>query len=102
MICAGLDVHCCGSRLVITDGRHLVHGQHMRPSWQPGAKAVTLCHSRCRSAVDLQIKSQVPSEVRHSVNHKPTRREMVIRPKITAPLCLCKSSGANRADKTKA
>src|SRR2546423_15646336 len=72
----------------------------MRPGWQPGAIAVTLYEIRDGPAVDLQIETQVPSEVRHSVNNKEPRREMLIRPKVTGPP-LCNSSGANCADKTK-
>src|SRR4029077_20107077 len=72
----------------------------MRPSWQPGAIAMTLCHIRHRTAVDLQIETQVPSEVRRSLNNQAARREMTIRPKVTfSPLC--NSSDANCADKTK-
>jgi hypothetical protein len=100
MIRPGLDVHCCRSRLAIADGWHLVHGQYIRPGWQPSAIAVTLCHSTYGPAVDLQTESQVPSEIRHSVNNKTTRRVMIIRPKVTRPP-LCNGSGANCADKTK-
>jgi hypothetical protein len=100
MIRPGLDVHCYRSRLGIADRWHLVHRQDMRPGWQQSAIAMTLCQSTYGPAVDLQTKSQVPSEIRHSVNNKATRRVMIIGPIVTGPP-LCNSSGANRAHKTK-
>ena len=61
---------------------------------------MTLYDIRYRPAVDLQIESQVPSEIWHPVNNKATRREMMIRPIVTgAPIS--NSSDANYADKTK-
>jgi hypothetical protein len=100
LIRPGLDVHCYRSRLGIADRWHLVHRQDMRPGWQQSAIAMTLYHSTYGPAVDLQTKSQVPSEIRHSVNNKATRRVMMIGPIVTGPT-LCNSSGANRAQKTK-
>src|ERR1041385_3691854 len=68
-----LNVHCCRSRLGIAYSWDLVHGQYMRPSWQPRAIAVTLCDVGHRPAIDLKIEGKIPSEVRHSVHDQPTR-----------------------------
>ena len=85
MFGAGLDVHCCRSWIGIAYSRHLGDGQHMRPSWKPGAIAVTLCDVRHGPAIDLKIESEIPSEVRRSIYDEAARREMVIRPEV--PTC---------------
>jgi hypothetical protein len=59
-----------------------MHGQHVRPGWQPGAIAVSLCDVRDRPAIDLQIESKIPSEVRHSVHRQAARRKVMIRSEV--------------------
>jgi len=82
MFGAGLDVHCCRSWIGIAYSRHLGDGQYMRSSWKPGAIAVTLCDVRHGPAIDLEIESEIPSEVRHSIHDEAARWEMVIRPEV--------------------
>ena len=81
MVCPRLDDHWCGSRLAIADGWHLVHRQYMRPGWQPSAIAMTLYDVRDGPTVDLQIESEIPSEVRYSI-HDETARRVVIIPEV--------------------
>ena len=82
MFGAGLDVHCCRSWRGIAYSRHLGDGQYMRSSWKPGAIAVTLCDVRHGPAIDLKIESEIPSEVRRSIDDEPARRKVVIRPEV--------------------
>ena len=82
MFGAGLDVHCCRSWIGIAYSRHLGDGQYMRSSWKPGAIAVTLCDVRHGPAIDLEIESEIPSEVRHSI-HDDAARRVVISPEVT-------------------
>src|SRR5438034_8927523 len=99
MVRAGLDVHCCRSRLGKAYGRHLVDGQHMRPSWQPGAIASALYDVPDGPAINLEIESQIPSEVRHPVHDQLTRRN-VTRVQVTGT-SLRNGAYENRAYKTK-
>src|SRR5439155_4203896 len=99
MVRSGLNVHCCRSRLGIADSWDLVHRQYMRPGWQPGAIAVTLCDVRHGPAIDLQIESEIPSEVRYPIDCQVTRRN-VTRPEVTGT-SLRNSADENCADKTK-
>src|SRR4029077_2352798 len=46
----------------------------MAPRWHPTVIAVTLYDVRDRPAIDLEMKSQIPSEVRHSFHNQATRR----------------------------
>jgi hypothetical protein len=46
----------------------------MASRWYPAVKAVTLCDIRDRRAIDLEVESQIPSEVRHSFHNQATRR----------------------------
>jgi hypothetical protein len=43
---------------------------------------VTLCDVRHGPAIDLEIESEIPSEVRHSIHDEAARREVVIRPEV--------------------
>ena len=54
----------------------------MRPSWEPGAIAVTLDDAPHRPAIDQKIETEIPSEVRCSIDDEPARREVVIRPEV--------------------
>lgn len=81
MVRSGLNVHCCRSWLGIASGWHLVHCQHVRPRWQPGPVAVTLCNTRDGSAIDLKTEAEIPSEVWHPVDSQVTRRNMT-RPEV--------------------
>src|SRR5437868_5639981 len=46
----------------------------MGPRWDPTVIAVTLYDARDRPAIDLEMKSQIPSKVRHSFHNQATRR----------------------------
>ena len=94
MFGAGLDVHCGGSWRGIAYSRHLGDGQHVRPSWEPGAIAVTLRDASDRPAIDLKIETEIPSEVRRSIHDDAARREAVIRPEVPRP----RTSLRNSAD----
>jgi hypothetical protein len=82
MLGAGLDVHCCRSWCSKACSRHLVDGQHMVPSWEPCAIAATLGDAPHRSAIDQKAETEIPSEVRHSIDDEPARREVVIRSEV--------------------
>src|SRR4029453_18744529 len=82
MLGAGLDVHCCRSWCGKACSRHLVDGQHMGPSWEPGGIAATLGDAPYRPAIDLKIETEIPSKVRYSIHDEPARREVVIRPEV--------------------
>ena len=81
MVRSRLNVHCCRSWLGIAYGRHLVDSQHMGPNWQPGAIAATLYDVRHWPAIDLEVETEIPSEVRYSI-HDETARRMVIIPEV--------------------
>jgi len=51
----------------------------MAPSWYPAVIAVTLYDVRDRPAIDLEMESQIPSEVRHSLHNQATRRGTPLR-----------------------
>src|ERR1700747_1792897 len=78
MLRAGLNVHCYRCWLGIAYGRHLVHSQYMGPSWQPGAIAAPLSDVRHRPAIDLEVESEIPSEVRYSIHDEAARRVVII------------------------
>jgi hypothetical protein len=94
MLRTGLDIHCYRSWLGIAYERHLVHSQHMGPRWQPGAIAATLYDVRHRPAIDLEVESEIPSEVRHSIHDESARREAMIRSEVPRP----RTSLRNSAD----
>ena len=96
---AGLDIHCCRRWLGVAYGWHFVDSQHMRPSRQPGAIAVTLCDVRHRSAIDLKVESKIPSEVRYPVHGQVARREVMIRPEVPEWTTLRNSADENCAPK---
>src|SRR5262245_35770591 len=97
MFCAGLDVYCHRSRRGIAPRRHLDDSQNMGSWWQQGAEAATLYHVRHRLAVDLKIKTDIPSEIRHSIDGEAARRVEVIRPEVTT--CVRKCADEDRARK---
>jgi hypothetical protein len=84
MVCAGLNVDRCRSWLVIAYAWHLVDCQHMRPRWQPSAVAAALYEGRHGPAIDLKIETEIPSEVRRSIDGEAARRD-VTRPEVTRP-----------------
>ena len=100
MVRSGLDVHCCRSRLGVAYGWHLLDGQHMRSSWQPGAIASALYDAPDRTPINLEIESQIPSEVRRPVHDQLTRREVMIRTEVTGT-SLRDSADKNRAHRSK-
>jgi hypothetical protein len=70
----------------------------MRPSWEPGAIAVTLCDAPHRPTIDLKTETEIPSEVRHSIHDKLARREVMIRPEVpTGALSLRNGADKNCA-----
>src|SRR4029077_5728846 len=83
MVRARLDVPWWRSWHGVAISRHPLDGQHMRSSWQQGAKAVPLCDVPCRHAIDQKIESKIPPEVRHSIHSEAARRVVMIRPEIT-------------------
>jgi hypothetical protein len=56
----------------------------MRPRGQPSAIRATLYDARHGPAIDLKMVTEIPSEVRRSVNDKAARGIVVIRPEITS------------------
>src|SRR5262245_6111136 len=82
MVRTRLDVYRRRSRRGITYGRDLRNSQHMGPSWQQGAVAVTLCDARHRPTVDLKSETEIPPEVRRSIHYETAWRVM-ISPKVT-------------------
>jgi len=51
----------------------------MAPRWYPTVIATTLYDGRDRPAIDLEMESQIPSEVRHSFHNQATRRGTPLR-----------------------
>ena len=82
MLHAGLDLDCRRSWCGKACSRHLVDGQHMRPSWEPGGIAATLCDAPRRPAINQKIETEIPSEVRRSIYDDAARWEVVIRPEV--------------------
>ncbi len=71
----------------------------MRSRWQLGAKAATLydiCH---RAPVDLKVETEIPSEVRRSIDGEDARREVTIRPKVPRRTSLRNSTDESCAPK---
>ena len=73
----------------------------MRPRWQPSAKAATLYDAPDRPAIDLKSETQIPSEVRRSIDSDEARREVSIRPEVTRRTSSGSSADQNCAPKTK-
>src|SRR5215469_16900514 len=82
MFRARLDVYCRRSWCGIAPRRHLNDSQNMRPRWQLGAKAATLYDVRHRLTIDLKIETEIPSEVRRSIDSEDARGEVIIRPEV--------------------
>jgi len=55
----------------------------MRPRWQLGGIPATLYDACHGLAVDLKMETEIPSEVRRSVDGESARRD-VIRPEVTS------------------
>src|SRR3989442_13939037 len=51
----------------------------MAPRWYPAVIAVTLYDVRDRPAIDLEMESQIQSEVRHSFHNEATRQGTPLR-----------------------
>src|SRR2546430_5907997 len=72
----------------------------MAPRWHPTVIAVTLHDVRDRPAIDLEMESQIPSEVRHSLHNQATRRRTPLRNSADGN-CVRKSKNQkNLADET--
>ena len=51
----------------------------MEPRWHPTVIAAILYDGRDRHAIDLEMESPIPSEVRHSLHNQATRRGTPLR-----------------------
>src|SRR5215471_5769409 len=73
----GLNIDSYRGRCAIASRRHLFDRQHMRPRGQPRVKAATL-HDTCdRTAIDLKIKTEIPSEVCRPIDGDTARRDVI-------------------------
>ena len=99
MFCAGLNVYCRRSWRGIAPGRHLNDSQNMRPRWQLGAIAATQYDVRHSLAIDLKIETEIPSEVRSSIDSEDARREVIVRPEVPRGTSLRNSTDESCAPK---
>jgi len=82
MFRAGLNVYSYRGRLDVAESRHLKDGQNMRPRWQQSAIVATQYDISHRPAVDLKMETEIPSEVRCSIDREAAK--CVIRPEVTS------------------
>ena len=82
MFRAGLNVYSYRGRLDVSKSRHLKDRQHVRSRRQLGAIVATEYDISHRPAVDLKMETEIPSEVRRSIDGEATRRD-VISPEVT-------------------
>ena len=85
MFRAGLNVYSYRSRLGVALRRHLKDRQHVRSWWQQSAIVATQYDISHRPAVDLKMETEIPSEVRRSIDGEAARRD-VTGPEVTTPL----------------
>src|SRR5262245_19615139 len=76
MFRAGLNIYGYRSRCGIPSSWHLLDRQNVRPWWQPSAIVATLYDVRHSLAVDLKIETEIPSEVRRSIDNKSAGWDM--------------------------
>src|SRR6266404_385229 len=72
----------------------------MAPRWHPTVIAVTLYDVRDRPAIDLEMESQIPSEVRHSLHNQATRRRTPLRNSAYGNCARKSKNQKNLADET--
>jgi hypothetical protein len=72
----------------------------MAHRWYPTVKAVTLYDVRDRPAINLEMESQIPSEVRHSFHNQATRRGTPLRNSANGNCAQKSKNQKNLADKT--
>ena len=72
----------------------------MAPRWYPTVIATTLYDGRDRPAIDLEMESQIPSEVRHSFHNQATRRGTPLRNSADGNCAQKSENQKNLADET--
>ena len=72
----------------------------MAPRWYPTVIAATLYDVRDRPAIDLEMESQIPSEVRHSFHNQATRRGTPLRNSADGNCAQKSKNQKNLADET--
>jgi len=72
----------------------------MAPRWHPTVIAVTLYDVRDRPAIDLEMESPIPSEVRHSFHNQATGRETPLRNSADGNCARKSKNQKNLADET--
>jgi len=72
----------------------------MAPRWHPTVIALTLYDARDRPAIDLEMESQIPSEVRHSLHNQATRRGTPLRNSADGNCAQKSKNQKNLADET--
>ena len=72
----------------------------MAPRWDPTVIAVTLYDAGDRPAIDLEMESPIPSEVRHSLHNQTTRRGTPLRNSADGNCARKSKNQKNLADET--
>ncbi len=72
----------------------------MPPRWYPTVIAATLYEVRDRPAIDLEMASQIPSEVWHSFHNQATRRRTPLRNSADENCAQKRKNQKNLADET--
>jgi hypothetical protein len=72
----------------------------MWPRWHPTVITATLYDVRDRPAIDLEMESQIPSEVRHSFHNQATRRGTPLRNNADGNCAHKSKNQKNLADET--
>src|SRR5436309_1590402 len=72
----------------------------MGPRWHPTVIAVTLHDGPDRPAIDLEMESQIPSEVRHSFHNQATGRGTPLRNSADGNCAHKSKNQKNVADET--
>ena len=71
----------------------------MRPRRQLGGIPATLYDACHGLAVDLQMETEIPSEVRRPIDGKHARREVIVRPEVSRGTSLRNSTDESCAPK---
>src|SRR6266513_886497 len=72
----------------------------MAPRWYPTVIATPLYDGRDRPAIDLEMESQIPSEVRHSFHNQATKRGTPLRNSAYGNCAQKSKNQKNLADET--
>jgi hypothetical protein len=72
----------------------------MAPRWYPTVIVATLYDVRDRPAIDLEMESQIPSEVRHSFHNQAARRGTRLRNSADENCAQKSKNQKNLADET--